>query len=506
MSDPLVVGLDFGTSGLKGGAWNACGLRLAEAEAAYPSYDVGEGGVEQRPEQWWQATRSVVWHLVKTTRGLGRVAAIGLSGPIGNLVCLDAQGTLLMESIPIWQDRRADTDLADMARDFSDEDLDAWLGIHLPPGPNWPIPRLRWLARAHPEVLAETRWVVQTKDYVGWRLTSTWVSDASSWRGLVHMPEGGSVSRIMAYVGLADSVIPPRQAPAASRGRIIPAVAEELGLDREVTVTTGWNDLNSAALGASLAPSEGFDLAGTSDHFGVVTWDSAIKEPRLTVAPYVTGQHLFYGVTAASGGALTWLKENFPQRSEEAWSALLGQAAVVPPGSMGLLFLPHLAGERAPLWDASARGAFIGLTRAHRPPQLMRAVMEGVAFHLGTIQRLLSYHGHRVGYIKAAGGPIALEPWSRIRTDVLGVPFWIADDLQVGCRGAAMLASGLVGIDPGRLQCSWRVIEPDPARHHAYQAWQEIFSELYPRLRDLFPRMSHLAWAWDQGEHQIEDG
>ena len=495
MSKALVVGLDFGTSGLKGAAWNAQGVQVADALAKYASYDVPNGGVEQQPEQWWQATQTVMWELVKKTQGRGQIVAIGLSGPIGNIVCLDANGVPIVASVPIWQDRRAAVVLADVARDFSDEELDDWLGIHLPAGPNWPIPRFRWLAQAHPEVLAQTRWVAQTKDYIGWRLTSKWVTDASSWRGLVHLPEGQSVSRIMAYVGLPESVLPERQAPDASRGKVIPAIADELGLDEGVLVSTGWNDLNSAAMGASLTLGEGFDLAGTSDHFGVVIPDISVKEPRLTVAPYVTGQQLFYGVTATSGGSLAWLKENWFDSTEDSWHTRLTQAAEELPGSMGLMFLPHLAGERAPFWDAHARGAFIGLTRAHRLHHGLSAVMEGVAFHLSMIQGILSDHGHRVDYIKAAGGPMVIEPWNPIRADVLGVPVWIAEDPQVGCRGAAILASGLAGIDPERLHCSWRIMEPDRSRHEAYQAWQAIYLELYPRLRDVFSRLSRLAQA-----------
>ena len=164
----------------------------------------------------------------------------------------------------------------------------------------------------------------------------------------------------------------------------------------------------------------------------------------------------------------------------------------VAPGSLGLLFLPHLAGERAPLWDAKARGAFIGLTRAHQPQHGLRAVMEGVAFHLRTIQMVLEQQG-ALAYVKAAGGQMAVEPWNQIRADILGVPFWIANDLQVGCRGAGMLASELAGVDPQQLHCGWRVVEPDPDRHARYEEFFAVYQTLYPRLQEVFARLGDLA-------------
>jgi len=493
MGDALVAGLDFGTSSLKASVWNGAGEQLATAAQAYASYDAGSGGVEQCPNDWWQATVAVIQRLVKATQGRGNIAAIGLSGPIGNIVYVDSEGHLLLERVPTWQDLRPAEALAAMERDFARGQLDDWLGIHLPPGTNWPIPHLRWLARSRPEVLARTRWLAQTKDYIGWQLTGNWVTDASSWRGLVHLPEGRSIPEVMAYLGLDASVIPPRQPPDTSRGTVLPKLAEQLGLGPRVSVTTGWNDLNAAVLGGNLKRGEGFDLAGTSDHFGRVLAEGAGTDPRLTLAPYLEGMQLWYGVTAASGGSLAWWQKNWWGEAQGgSWVRVLDDVQRVAPGSLGLLFLPHLAGERAPLWDAKARGAFIGLTRAHQPQHGLRAVMEGVAFHLRTIQMVLEQQG-ALAYVKAAGGPMAVEPWNQIRADILGVPFWIANDLQVGCRGAGMLASELAGVDPQQLHGSWRVVEPDPDRHAHYEEFFGVYQTLYPRLQEVFARLGDLA-------------
>lgn len=499
---PLVIGLDFGTSGVKGAVYDAAGTIVAATVRDYPTRLEAGGVVEQAPDDWWRAAEQAIRAIVASAAGRGAVRAIGLSGQIGTIVPLASDAVLWPGRVPTWQDLRSSDAMERIERDLPRATRAAWLGIDLPPGPNWPLPRLAWWMAADPAGWARVRRILQPKDYIGLRLTGEMISDASSWRGLVHLPDGRAVSEVLDYLGLAEEVLPPRADPGASRGRIRRDVAESLGLDPEVEVAVGWNDLNCAALGAALEAGEGFDLAGTSDHLGVVT--AAPPPPvdgRLTAASFRPGTALVYGVTATSGGALEWFSTTLLAEAPASpgWKATVARAATTPAGSEGLLFLPHLAGERAPLWDPKARGAFVGLSRSHRREHFLRAVLEGVAFHLESIRVLLPACG-RPGYFKAAGRPTGLALWNQIRADVFGVPLWIADDPDLGARGAAMLAAPLAGIDPGRLVPGWRVVAPDQERHRQYADLYPVFRDAYPQLQGLFHRLGDIAAApWERG-------
>jgi xylulokinase len=393
-----------------------------------------------------------------------------------------------------------------VTRDWPPDQQQALLGIRLPPGPNWPLPRLHWWTRAQPEVWERVRWILQAKDFIGWRLTGSLCSDASSWRGLVHLPDGALVPQVCRYLGLSDAIVPPRQDPSASRGPLRPSVAEALGLPATVQVATGWNDFNCAALGAGLAEGDGFDIAGTSDHLGVVTRQSLPADPRLIAAPFVPRLQLVYGVTAMSGGALEWARQCLAEDADEdTWRALLHRVQRLAPGAQGVLFWPHLWGERAPLWDPQARAAFIGLTGSHRPEHLIRAVLEGVAFHLATIRDLLP-GARTLRSVKAVGGPTRLAVWNQIRADVLGLDYWVADAGDAGCRGAAMLAAPLAGLDPAALTtaCTWTRFTPNPAALDAYAPLYQLFQGAYARLEPIFHALSSMPATTDNernGDH-----
>ena len=473
-------------------AYQADGHRMAYAAASYPTYSEVGGVVEQRPEDWWTAAVDVLGTIAKQIRGHGAVQALGLSGQIGTVIPLDDHGQSVVERVPTWQDLRAASVLAEIEGRFSADQLHTWLGMRLPPGANWPLPRLRWWTQAQPRVWERTRRILQVKDYIGWRLTGHLASDASSWRGLVHVPDGTVVPELLAFLGLPSDILPDRYHPGTSRGRVRSEVARALGLPASVEVAVGWNDFNSAALGAGVAAGERFDVAGTSDHMGVVVKTPIGVDDRLLAGPFLPGSTLAYGVTSASGGALQWARTCLGLATDaRTWDQILEGVQHVPPGADGLLFLPYLLGERAPLWDSSARGAWLGLTQAHGPEHLIRAVMEDVAFHLQTIQKLLPHQATDAPYIKVVGGPTRVAVWNQIRADVWGIPCWIAEDAEVGCRGAAMLAAPIGGMDSQRLGGPGQRLEPDLARTEVYRGWSALFQEAYPRLHSLFQAIGH---------------
>ena len=240
------------------------------------------------------------------------------------------------------------------------------------------------------------------------------------------------------------------------------AAAEACGLTAGTPVVTGWNDLNCGLLGTGVVrPGMGFDIGGTSEHLGLsLPGGAPLPVARaLMLAPYLGDEPqrrrapaCCYGVTSAGGGSLDWYANAFVPDLLQAYGqapagtqvpgGLEAMAASAPAGAGGLIFLPYLNGERAPIWDAEARGVFFGLSSTHRHAHLARAVMEGVAFSLRQVlARVEAATGARVDRVHASGGPARLALWNQIKADVLGRPLVIPRETHAACLGAAMLAA-----------------------------------------------------------------
>jgi len=188
--------------------------------------------------------------------------------------------------------------------------------------------------------------------------------------------------------------------------------------------------------------------------------------------------------------------QTLPPDASERLEALAGS---VPPGAGGVLFLPYLNGERAPIWDSSARGVFFGLSSAHRHPHFARAVLEGVAFSLRQVLQLVeAATGAPVALVHASGGPARLALWNKIKADVLQRPLVIPRETHAACLGAAMLAAigsgwfaGPVPAAAGMVQLAQQV-DPDARRAARYDVIFPLYANLYPQLRGAFAQLADI--------------
>ncbi|HXG40958.1 MAG TPA: FGGY-family carbohydrate kinase, partial [Candidatus Limnocylindrales bacterium] len=187
-----------------------------------------------------------------------------------------------------------------------------------------------------------------------------------------------------------------------------------------------------------------------------------------------------------------WLREEI--LGGASLETLLAEAAAVPPGAEGLVFLPYLAGERSPIWDPSARGAFVGLTLGHRRGHLVRAVLEAAAFAIRHVAEPIVAAGIEVREMRVAGGPARSELWCRIKADATGFPVAVPEVFETALLGSAILAATGVGAYPDvaaaieRMVRVARRLEPDPAVRPTYDAAFGVYRALYPALKPLLAR------------------
>jgi xylulokinase len=449
-----VLGIDLGTSEAKVAAFALDGRLLGLGRAAY-GMDAGPGGrAEQDPRDWWSAVSAAVRLL-----DLGAIDVLAISGTTQGptLVACDEDGTPVRPAIT-WQDRRSG---------------DTGFGL---------LPRMAWLAREDPAAATRAAWLLPAWDALGLWLTG---EAASSMQGH-ETPIPGDV---LEAHGVRTGQVPPPRPMGTVLGGLRPTAARALGLRSGTPVIAGVNDGAASMLGAGLRrPGDAVDTGGTSGGIAICV-DRPVAVPGLFLASSaLPGRWIVGGAMAALGASLDWLRSSV---LGDAWSpeALFFEAAATPPGADGLLFLPYLAGERAPIFDDGARGAFAGLTLAHRRGHLVRAVLEGAAFAMRHVAEPLAAAGAPIAELRMAGRPTPADLWARIKADVLGVSVAIPAVGETAVAGAAILAAAGIGavqdLETGveRMTAVVRRIEPDPSVGALYDAAFERYRALHPALR-----------------------
>ena len=455
MPDAL-VGIDVGTTGVKGVAIDENGAVLATAEEHYPLSTPQPGWAEQDPEDWWQASQRVLAQLPE--------GAIGLSGQMHGLVVLGERDEILRPAI-LWNAQRTGAECAEIERRIGFERLIELTGNRALPG--FTAPKLLWLQRHEPDVHARVRHILLPKDYVRFRLTGERTIDAAD--------ASGTLLFDVARRRWSEEVCTALDVP-----------LDWLPDAYESTEVGTAGDQAAGALGVGIAAPGALSVVlGTS---GVVFAVLPAYQPdplaRLHVFCHaVPGTWHAMGVMLSAAGSLSWLR----QVVGAEYGELDDEAARWEPGVEGLLFAPYLAGERTPHVDPDARGAFTGLSLRHDRGALARAVLEGVAFGLRDSLELLRELGVEATVGRASGGGARSDLWLRIVASVLRLPLERVQLEEGAAYGAALLAGVREGVFADADDAVDRCVR---VRDRIEPEWD--YEEHYQRFRLLYPTLKEL--------------
>ncbi len=498
-----ILSIDSGSSSTKVCLFDTAGnlVALERVRTEMRSTDRGGSAREYDVDSWWKAAVQGISTVLGTSsiKG-GSIIAVGLTGQIGTHIFLDrSTGEPLLPAIS-WQDSRAAAEAFRLREEYPDLVLDTLLGLHLPPGTAWPIPRLLWLKSHHPEILGKNYILLQTKDYIGYRMTGRLKTDVLSLRGLVD-PGSGSVHPRLAeeILGIPDIMqhLPEVAEPTGSLGMITYEASVLLGIPEGTPVITGTGDFHASLMGTGIIDgSSGFNITGTSDHIGrMVPSDELIpRDPRLGLYPGIMpGWNIWYGATSSGGGAVQWFLDTIAHRSAGESIASYVQRMLEPSSRFSrLIFLPYLNGERAPVWDAQARGTFLGISLAHGEPHFLRAVLEGVAFSLYDCLSIIHEDSSTRLPIRISGAASGDRVWNQMKSDVFGVPVTRMECCESTGLGAAVLASVGVGLYNSCIDGVSNMVRtaeeylPDRDLHSEYEQVFRIYRETYQALKPVF--------------------
>lgn len=482
------LGIDVGTSAVKAVLLDARETLVADSERPIATQRPRPGWSEQDPDAWWKAVGDALDRLARQAPGpLSDVRGIGLSGQMHGAVLLGERRQVLRPAI-LWNDGRAAEDAARLNREHPG--LAAVVGVL--PMAGFTAPKLPWLAANEPDIFRRIRTVMLPKDYVRLRLTGEVCTEMSDAAGTWWLDEA---RRAWSEEALAATLLSPNQAPpllegSAPAGLLNPELARRWGMRTDVVVAAGAGDAAAGALGAGAArDGDAFISLGTSAQLFVTT---ATYRPAPATLVHAFAHALperWYQMGAMLNGASCLaFAAGLLNRDIES---LLAETEAADEGPSPLLFLPYLTGERTPHNDPDARGVLFGLSPSSTPADVVRAVLEGVAFSIRDAQEALAASGTAIAAAALVGGGARSRLWTRILSDVLGIPLrrtkgGVAGPAVGAARLARIAATGerpeAVCIVPETLDET----EPDLAAHAAYEDRFARFRSLYRAVRTEF--------------------
>jgi xylulokinase len=493
-SATLFVGLDIGTSGVKAILIDASGAVLASRTAPLSLSTPHPGWAEQDPNAWWEATITALRDVLAESGNAG-VAAVGISGQMHSSVFLDAAGQVIRPAL-LWCDGRTTEQCELITQRAGGEDvLRQW--VSNPALEGFTLPKVLWLRAHEPQSFERLSKVVLAKDYIRFRLTGELASEPSDASGTlmfdpVHMRWS---ENIMKAVDLSIGLLPEVGGSAEPLGKVTADAAQLTGLPEGIPVVGGGADNACGAAGVgAVTVGEAVASWGTSGTVLAPT-GKPVVDPGMrahTFCHVLPGIWYVMGVVLSAGGAFAWYRDQLARDiagRPDADLQLNEEAARIDPGADGLSFLPYLQGERTPHRDASARGAFVGLSLAHTRAHMTRAVLEGVCFALRDSLAILQELGLRPTHLLLTGGGAKSAFVRTLQANVFGSPVTTVNREEGPAFGAALLAAVGAGVFADLTAAASATIERaslqphDPQIHRAYDEPYGRYRALYPALK-----------------------
>ena len=498
----LYIGVDLGTSAVKLLLMDAQGEIKNVVSKEYPLEFPQPGWSQQNPEDWRKAVMEGIPELLSGFDG-GEIAGIGCGGQMHGLVVLDKDDNVIRPAI-LWNDGRTAKQVDYLNNIIGKDKLSALTANIAFAG--FTAPKILWMKENEPDNYGKIAKIMLPKDYVNYILTGVHACDYSDASGMLLMDvEHKRWSKEMLDIcGVTEDQMPKLFESFQCIGTVKPEIAKALGIGADVQLAAGAGDNAAAAVGTgTVRYGKAFTTLGTS---GVVFAhaDSVSIDPAGRVHTFcsaVPGKWAVMSCTLAAGQSLRWLRDTCcagevaeaARQGVDPYELMTALAEKTPIGADGLLFLPYLMGERSPLLDEKARGAFIGLSGGHGRGHLIRAVLEGVTYSQRQCVDVLRGMNVPTEEMMACGGGARSAFWRQMLADVYGCPIQTAKAALEGpALGVAILAGVGTGVYPSVESACDAIVKPDTVLYpdaecgRAYEPYYQLYLRQYPALRETF--------------------
>jgi xylulokinase len=489
-----MLGVDLGTSGLKAVLLSSSGELIAEASQEYPTHYPHPNWAEQEPEDWWRALCTTVRRVMDQAEAADPpLAGICVSSQAPVIVSVARDGQPLMRGM-LWLDKRAEAECdviravvsEERIRQITANNLSSYLGA----------PNYVWLKRHRPDIFEQTHKFLMANSYINLKLTGQYTMDVSQ-APLQLLADAKSCDWSPELLDALD--LPVEKFPKVYQcleiiGQVQRQPAEELGIPAGVPVLAGTTDTPAGMVGMGVVQNgQAFVSHGTGCNIGLCVAEPRANRHLVCIPHAIPGRWMLSAVMTSTGASMKWFVNELCARDRDAaraagvdaYSGVTASAETSSPGSGGLVFLPYLMGEQAPIWDADARGVFVGISANTTRGDMVRAIMEGIAF--GIRQNLQVYldDGWQVGDIRVQGGAARNPLWNQILSDVTGRAVLVPPASGGAPIGDALLVGLATGIYPD-VEAAMAVLPGPSAVHHPNPPTVAIYNELYPIYERLY--------------------
>lgn len=489
----LYIGIDLGTSAVKLLLMDGEGEIKNIVSKDYPLEFPKPGWSQQDPEDWKKAVLEGVPELLRGFDA-SQVAGIGAGGQMHGLVVLDKEDNVIRPAI-LWNDGRTAKQVDYLNNEIGKEKLSQLTANIAFAG--FTAPKILWMRENEPDLFARIAKIMLPKDYINYVLTGVHCTDYSDASGmlLLDVEHKGWSKEMLDICGISEGQMPQLFESYEKVGTLKPTIAKDLGLPETVAVCAGAGDNAAAAVGTGTVGEGACNISlGTS---GTVF----ISSERFGVDPnnalhafaHADGHYHLMGCMLSAASCNKWLMEDIFHTSDYAEE----QTDITPDklGSNHVYFLPYLMGERSPINDTNARGAFTGLTMDTSRSDLTQAVLEGVAFAIRDSFEVAKALGIHINRSKICGGGAKSPLWKTIMANVLNIELEVPESEQGPGMGGAILAMVACGLYPSvadacaALVHTAETIVPDPELAARYEARYQKFKQIYPAMKELFPAL-----------------
>lgn len=504
-----LLGIDVGTSGTKTVLFDASGNTIASNTQEYPLYQPKNGWAEQEPEDWWKASYISIQNVLrKSGIDASEIKGVGISGQMHGLVLLDENDRVLRKAI-IWCDQRTALECEEITSKVGAKRL-----IEITANPaltGFTASKILWVRNNEPEIYEKIRKVLLPKDYIRLCLTgeyATEVSDASGMQ-LLDVPNRCWSDEVLSKLELDRSILGKVYESQEVTGTVTKKASEITGLSVGTPVVGGAGDQAAGAVGNGIVKSG--IVSSTIGTSGVVFayTDKVTIDPKGRVHTFchaVPNTWHIMGVTQGAGLSLQWFRNNFCNE-EISTAALLDidsyqiiddAAALSNVGSNNLIYLPYLMGERTPHLDPYCRGVFFGLSSKHDKRDVLRSIMEGVAYSLCNCLDIIKEMGIDIREVRASGGGGRSSLWRQIQADLFGSSVNTVNSTEGPALGVAILAGVGAGLYKNVPEACDAIIKVKSEQthnvhnHQVYQGYYKLYNKLYHSLKEDFKTLAQL--------------
>ncbi len=494
-----LLGMDLGTTNMKGVLYNELGGMVAAASRTYETLHFDCSCAEQNPNDWWQAALGIFQEITaKVESGVtNQIKGICISSQTPTLLPVKADGSPIQNAM-IWMDRRADQELEEILQRLGEEQYIAITGM-LPDVSFLPA-KLLWFKKNEPEKFAQMRWILQANSYVNYKLTGviSMDMDQASLTQCLDTNTGQWSEKMGEVIGVDFNYYLPRPLP---NHQIIGAVTKEAakltGLAEGIPVVAGSSDAIAAMYASGLCRmGEATEVSGTSSL--VFAGTKSLPRDYHTVGAHKCAldgiPYVYNAPISATGASIQWFLKNFGEyeygiekmQGKSVYEVLNEAAAHAKPGSKGVMFFPYMMGERAPLWNNHAKGMFIGLTMDTKREDIIRSIFEGTAYALKSVLEEFKRNGTEIDCLRIVGGGACSETWVKIKASILNLPILLLDKKTGDVPfGDALIAGKAVGLYSDlsssikELIQVEKIIQPNPE-------WVEFYEKTYPYFKKFY--------------------